>query len=228
MPRRARVGLWDRHNEAQAARRAAMTPEQRTAERQAKKLKMLVPVACAPVRGDPEAIDWDTCGCGYVPRTGPNGKPLPKSGPNAEPAWRWSEEASTTGRPCLRDKVSDMALKVYRIGYRHNLIELHQEGGFPDDLYWGPHGPKLIIRELKAMKPDWKRGQKQHLLSLQEAEQNVGIWFPCCLLSGWIDEEMAALAGVKPKGTYARRIPGLPNKPLTWAGIANGDLDAAD
>jgi hypothetical protein len=222
--RRGRVGLYDRHNEARRERLDAMTPEQRQLARAAEKAKALVPVGCAPVSRDPEAIDWEYHECGYEPRTKPDGKPLPKSGPNAEPAWRWTEEKGTSGRPCLRAAVKDLALKVYKIGYRHNLIELHQEGGFPDDQYWGPGG--LIVRELKAMKPDWKRGQKQHLLSLSEVPGlDVAVWFPCCLLSGRIDEEMARVAGCEPKGTYARSRRGQPNPKLTWEAIANGALD---
>lgn len=199
-----------------------MTPERRKLARAAEKARMTEPVRCAPVKGDPEAIDWEFHECGYVPRPGKDGRPLPKSGPNAEPAWTWTEEANRSRKPVLRTAVKSLALEVYRIGYRHNLIELHQEGGFPDDQYWGPGGQ--IIRELKAMRPDWKRGQKQHLLSLQEAGLDVAVWFPCCLLSGFIDEEMAAVAGVAPKGTYARRVPGVANQPWTWKEIADGAL----
>jgi hypothetical protein len=223
----ARVGLYDRHNEARQARLAAMTPQQRAVERAAAKLKMLEPVTTAPVRGDPDGIAWENCDCGYVPRTGPGGRPLPKSGINAEPAWRWTEEKPRGRKPYLRAVLKDMALKVYKIGYRHNPLELHSEGGFPDDIYWGPHGPGLIVRELKAMRPDWKRGQKQHLLSLQEAGVNVAVWYPCCLLSGLIDQEMAQLAGVPPKGAYARRDARTPNRPLTWKDIADGALEDA-
>lgn len=209
------------------AQDAKKTPEQRAAERTAAKLKLLKPVVTAPVIGDPEGIAWDKCDCGYVPRTRPGGKPMPKSGPAAEPAWRWTEEPGRGGKPCLRNHVQDLALKVYRIGYRHNNVEVYNTGGFPDDMYWGRFGPKLIIRELKAMRPDWKRGQKQHLLSLQEAGLNVAVWYPCCLLSGLIDEEMAELAGVAPKGTYARRVSGTPNRPPTWEDIAKGALGEA-
>lgn len=222
--RRPRVGLWDAHSKARSERLAAMTPEQRQLEKAKQKALLLQPVKCAPVKADPFAIDWETHECGYVPRTKSDGKPLPKSGPNAEPAWRWTEEKSPTGKSSLRAAVREMALKVYRIGYRHSEIELHSEGGFPDDLYWGPGG--LKIRELKAMRPDWKRGQKQHLLSLSEAGLNVGVWFPCCLLSGWIDEEMAEIAGVTSKGTYARTHRGQPNSALTWKAIADGALSA--
>lgn len=226
MPRRPRVKLYDPHNQARAQRLAAMTPEQRVIHRAKEKRQALEPVACAPVRGNPAAIDWESHNCGYVPRIGTNGKVLPKT---REPAWQWTEEKGTAGRPYLRSAVQDLALKVYRIGYRHSEVELTQDnGGFPDDLYWGPHGPKLIIRELKPMRPQWKRGQKQHLLSLREADQDVGVWFPCCLLSGWIDEEMASLAGVAPKGTYARRQRGVPNKPVTWEDVAKGALSNFD
>lgn len=224
---RGRVGIYDRHNEVRAAKLAAMTPQQRATQRAAAKLKLLEPVAVAPVVGDPNGIAWETCDCGYVPQVGPGGKALPKSGVNAEPAWRWTEEKSRGRKPYLRAVVKDMALKVYKIGYRHNPIELHSGDGFPDDIYWGRFGPKLIIRELKAMRPEWKRGQKQHLLSLQEAGQDVAVWYPCCLLSGLIDQEMAALAGVRPKGFYARCAAGTPNAPLTWEDVAKGALDEA-
>lgn len=219
---RRRVGVWDRNNEARAARLAAMTPEQKAVEKAKQKRRLTELVNCAPVEGDPFAIDYELHDCGYVPKTRPDGKPLPKSGPNAEPAWRWREERGTSGQSCLRATVKDLALKVYKIGYRHSKIELHNEGGFPDDMYWGPGG--LIFRELKAMRPDWKRGQKQHLLSLHENGQNVSVWFPCCLLSGRIDNEMAEVAGVAPKGAYARRVAGEPNRPLTWSEVANGAL----
>lgn len=225
MTGRRRPGVYDGNHQARAERLAAMTSEQRTLARAAAKLKALEPVKCAPVSRDPESVAWEKCDCGYIPRTGKNGKALPKSGPNAEPAWRWTEESGSSGKSCLRTAVKDLALKVYKIGYRHNAIELYNEGGFPDDIYWGPGG--LIIRELKAMRPDWKRGQKQHLMSLQEAHQNVSVWFPCCLLSGLIDEEMAQLAGVAPKGTYARRERAVPNNPLSWEAIADGALDGA-
>lgn len=226
MPRRGgRIGIYDRYNEHQKAQLAAMTPEQRAQYRAAQKRKKLLPVSCAPVKGDPEGIDWEYHECGYVPPLGRDGKPRPKSGPNADPAWLWSEERGTTGRPSMRVTIQDLALKVYRLGHRHNKVELHSEGGFPDDIFWGPHGPGLIIRELKAMKPDWKRGQKQHLLSLQEAGVNVAVWYPCCILSGLVDEELAELAGVKPHGTYARRERSVPNAPLTWEAIAGGALN---
>lgn len=231
---RRRVGLYDTHNHARSERLAAMTPEQRKLAREAEKAKALLPVSCAPVRGDPEGIDWMACDCGYVPRTQANGKPMPQT---REPAWQWTEEKGTSGKACLRTAVKNLALVVYKIGYRHNSIELHNEGGFPDDIYWrrctehsdpSKWGPDaLIIRELKAMRPDWKRGQKQHLLSLQEAGVNVAVWKPCCLLSGLIDEEMAKLAGVEPKGTYARNRHGHPNSPLTWQSIADGALNEA-
>jgi hypothetical protein len=222
---RGRVGIYDQHNKHRAAKLAAMTPQQRAAERAAEKLKLLEPVRVAPVIGDPESIAWEKCDCGYVPRTRPDGKPLPKSGPNAEDAWRWTEEKPRTGRgPYLRGVVPALAVDVYKIGSRHNPIELHSGDGFPDDIYWGRFGPKLIFRELKAMRPLWKRGQKQHLLSLQEAGLNVGVWFPCCLLSGLVEEEMAELAGVEPKGPYARRPGRTPNRPLTWEDIAEGAL----
>lgn len=221
MTRRGRVGLYDRHNEFRAARLAAMTPEQRAAKVAADKLKLLEPVATAPVVGDPDSIDWLACDCGYTPLTDRNGKVLPQT---RQPAWRWTEEKNTSGRPYLRGAVKDLALKVYRIGYRHNPIELHSESGFPDDLFWGRFGPRLIIREFKAMRVQWKRGQKQHLLSLQEAGLDVAVRRPCCLLSGLIDEEFAQLAGVKPKGTYARRVVGTPNRAPTWQDIAEGAL----
>jgi hypothetical protein len=224
MTGRRRVGLWDRHNEVRAERREAMTPEQRKLAQEVEKAKKLRRVACAPVVGDPEAIDWRACDCGYQ-RPTRNGKPVTQA---QDPAWQWTEEQGRSGKPCLRKAVKEMALRAYKIGYRHNTIELHNEGGFPDDMYWGPHGPKLIIRELKAMRPDWKPGQKQHLLSLQEVGQNVAVWFPCCLLSGLIDMEMAELAGVPPKGRGAQRLKGELNRELSWADVAGGALDPDD
>jgi hypothetical protein len=223
MPRQ-RIGLYDRYNEAQAQRQAAMTPEQRALQRKIDQAKKLLPVKCAPVQGDPLAIDWERHDCGYIPQTGPNGKVLPKT---RERAWQMTEEKGTSGKPYLRTAVKDLALLVYRLGYRHSLIELHQESGFPDDLYWGPHGPGLLVRELKAMRPDWKQGQKQHLLSLREAGLDVGVWFPCCYLSGRIDEEMAELAGMEPRGPYARTRRGTPNPSLTWQDIADGAFNGA-
>jgi hypothetical protein len=228
MTGRRRVGIYDRFNEARREKLAAMTPEQRKLHQEVEKRKKLLPVSCAPVKGNPEAIDWEYHECGYVPLPGRNGKPRPKSGLHAEPAWQWTEEKGTSGKPSMRAAIDALAGKVYRVGHRHNRVELHQEGGFPDDLFWGPYGPQLIIRELKAMRPDWKRGQKQHLLSLQEAGLNVDVWFPCCVLSGRVDEELAELAGVAPKGTYARRERGVPNQPLTWEDIADGAFDSVD
>lgn len=222
MAGRRRVGLWDAHTKARSEKLAAMTPEQRELQRKIDKAKKLLPVGCAPVKGDPLAVDWEYHECGYVPRTRPDGKPMAKSGPHAEDAWRWTEEKSPAGKSSLRAAVKKLALDVYRLGYRHSEIELLNEGGFPDDMYWGPGG--LIIRELKAMRPDWKRGQKQHLLSLQEAGLDVAVWFPCCLLSGLIDEELAALAGVEPRGPYARARRGQANPILTWEAIRDGAL----
>lgn len=228
MPGRGRTGIWDRHNQVRSQRTADLTPEQRQRQAQIRQRKLLEPVTNAPTVGDWTLIDWELHECGYVPATRPDGKPLPKSGPNAEPAWRWTEEKNTTGRPYLRAVVNDLASKVYQLGHRHSRVELHNESGYPDDQFWGRYGPKLIIRELKAMRPDWKRGQRQHLLSLLEAGQDVGVWFPCCYLSGRIDEELAALAGVPARGPYARIHRGVPNKPLTWEDVAAGALDTTE
>ena len=214
-----------------------MTPEQKqlaAAKAAADKLKL---VNCAPVKADPFAIDWEYHECGYARRTKPDGKPLPNTGPNAEPAWRWTEDPSPSGRPSMASYIKDLLRGVYvwvdqhgerrpLIGHRHNPIELHTEGGFPDWLFWGASGPGLIIRELKKMDHDWQRGQKQHLLSLQEAGQDADVWYPCCILSGRVDEELAALAGVAPKGTYARTRSGQANRTLDWKAIADGALSA--
>lgn len=228
-PRRGRLGVYDTHNRVRQERQEEMTPEQRKLDREIEKAKALQPVSCAPVLGDPQAIDWfgdpDYHHCGYVPKTKPDGRPLPKSGPNAEPAWRWREERGAKGQATLRSEVNRLARLVYKLGHRHSTVELQDGDGYPDDEFWGRHGPKRIVRELKAMEHTWRRGQKQHLRSMLEADQDVGVWFPCCLLAGRVDEELAALAGAKPKGTYARTHRDRPYQPLSWAAVADGALD---
>jgi hypothetical protein len=225
MPGRRRVGLWDAHTAARKAKQDALTPEQKAAARAKKKQMLLVPVPGAPTVGDPEAVDW-SCNCGYEPKLGPNGKVLPQT---QEPAWQWTEEAGTGRKPSMRRHIADLCLKVYPVGYRHNAIELHNEGGFPDDLYWGPSGPLFLVRELKAMRHEWQRGQKQHLLSLRQAGLNVAVYYPCCILSGHVDEELASLCGRKPCGPYARTRHGQANPGnLSWTEIADGALNVDD
>src|ERR1700754_1461538 len=49
--------------------------------------------------------------------------------------------------------------------------------------------------------PQWA-----HLTSMRAAGLDVGVWRPCCLLSGRISAELAAIAGVDPADEYA--VPG--------------------
>lgn len=197
----------DQKNKAETARRKAGAPA---------RVKV---IRTAPVVGDPEAVDWDTCGCGYQ-RAVENGKPMPQT---REPAWQWTEEPSRGGKADLKTAVKNLAVAVYGLGYFRSGIELLDYGGFPDNLFWGPKPPNLLVRELKAMRHTWQPGQKQHLLSMRERGLDTGVWKPCCLLSGRIDDELAALAGKTPSGAYARthRQAG---SGLTWGQVAAGAL----
>lgn len=179
-------------------------------------------IRTAPVQGDPDAIDWMACDCGYVRPTS-NGKPVPK---RLDQAYQWTENPGRGRKPALLTEVRQLALRVYGLGYFHSGISIFEDPGYPDIDLWGPAGPRRLVRELKAMNGTWQPGQKQHLLSLHESGFNVAVWKPCCLLSGLVDLEMADLAGVPPKGRGELRLRGRLGQAPTWQDVADGHIFA--
>lgn len=187
-------------------------------------LKREKTILCGAYDGDPTSIDWMNCNCGYQPPTS-GGKKVPQ---RLDPAWTlWVEQSSPTpGKKSLHKEVKSLVTEVYvvnkvpLIGYHHNVVPLGTHGGYPDLTLWGNGRPGIMWREEKAMRGAWEPGQREHLFSLHQKGFDVGVWKPCCLLSGRIDLELAQLAGVPPKGRGAQRLKGTLYKRLTWEGFA--------
>lgn len=182
-------------------------------------------ILSGPYDGDPLAIDWMACGCGYQPPTS-RGKPVPQY---ADPAYAlWVEGTPRgAGKQSLHKAIKELVKDTYRglLGYHHNTVPLGTDPGFPDLTLWGRGEPCIMYREEKAMKGGFEQGQREHLLSLRQRDLDVRVWKPCCYLSGLIDLELAMLAGVAPRGRGAQRLQGTLNKTMTWDDVAAGALD---
>lgn len=174
--------------------------------------------------GDLDQINWMNCQCGYQRPTS-RGKPVPQY---ADPAWAlWVEGTPrTAGKKSLHKEIKTLVKDVYpMIGYHHNVVALGTDPGYPDLTLWGPGDSGVMWREEKAMNGSWEEGQREHLLSLHQKGFDVGVWKPCCLLSGLIELQLADLAGVEPRGRGLQRQRGTINKRLGWKDIAEGALN---
>lgn len=180
-------------------------------------------IMCGPFEGDPKTIKWLACQCGYAPPTS-GGRPVPRA---ADPAYAiWVEGTPrTAGKKSLHRAVKELCKDVYPVGYHHNTVALGSDPGYPDLTLWGNGEPGVMWREEKSMTGAFEEGQAEHLLSLHEKGFDVGVWKPCCLLSGRIELELARLAGVAPKGRGLQRARGTLNQQLSWQDIAAGALN---
>ena len=66
--------------------------------------------------------------------------------------------------------------------------------GWPDWAITGPGG--AMIRELKRQDEDPTPIQERWLLSLRAAGWDADVWKPCCILSGRMSRELAAIARI--------------------------------
>jgi hypothetical protein len=173
--------------------------------------------------GPLDQVDWLTCHCGYQPPTS-GGKKVPQY---ADPAYAvWTEGTPrTAGKQSLHTHIKTLVKDVYTtIGYHHNTVALGTDPGWPDLTLIGPGEPNIMFREEKAMRCAWEEGQREHLLSMQQKGFDVGVWKPCCLLSGRVELELARLADIPPQGRGLQRQRGQLNRQLTWKDIADGAL----
>lgn len=66
--------------------------------------------------------------------------------------------------------------------------------GWPDWAVVGAGG--FIMRELKRQNEKPTAAQEKWLDTLERAGVDVGVWKPCCVLSGRIARELALVAGI--------------------------------
>lgn len=134
------------------------------------------------------------CACAgvYRPVLSPAGK-LVKT---REPAWRMMEQ--TRDPDCLQEHCRALS-KIYRLGYQHHKDSRGSGGGYPDVHMWTclrpGGGGGSVHAELKRMDRDPSTEQIRVMAELQDAGNLVYLIRPCCLLTGAVDDLMAALAG---------------------------------
>jgi hypothetical protein len=145
--------------------------------------------------------DWRVCGCDYATPT-VDGKPVRQAD---DPAYaEWSEQPAE-GRTPLARVVRELVL-VYGLGYFDAKDAFRGFPGWPDVTIWSAGRwvagvqigayPRRLVRELKGMTTQIYAQQLATLTTLRLAGDDVGVWKPCCLLSGRISAELMALAGV--------------------------------
>ena len=156
----------------------------------------------------PDGVDiqlWEQCGCDYQPPH-VDGRPVPQ---NADPAWtQWSEDPTHTaaGKQSLRlaltrkprsgDPGGLLGPNFYQLPHFHSGDARKDQPGFPDLLIWSERGREAW--ELKKMGEVPTLPQAVHMTSLGHGRGFVvRLVRPCCLLSGWVDRWLAALAGVE-------------------------------
>lgn len=143
----------------------------------------------------PDAPERCACAGRYRPQLNAKGK-LVKS---REPAWRMFEQTRDPG--CLQERFRALA-KFYRVDYQHHLHSRGSTSGYPDVHTWAD-GKGSLYAELKRMRRDYpdrrddpSPAQVARMASLQGAGHLVYLVRPCCMLSGAVDEMLAAFTGV--------------------------------
>lgn len=159
-----------------------------------------VPTAPLPAGVLPDP--WDTCGCNYEPPQ-VNGKRVPQ---RLDPAWQWTEEPSHRGnniQTALRPQIQLLLWGNDRLGIEacypitgfHSGDPRFDPPGMADLLLW-PIGHPSAAREIKKMGRSPELHQAITLTAMARAGCDVGIWRPCCLLSGHISRQLSAWSGV--------------------------------
>jgi hypothetical protein len=112
-----------------------------------------------------------------------------------DPAWSMMEQTRDPG--CLQEHCRFLG-KVYRLGYQHHKSSRGSGAGYPDVHLWTPlrdGGGGSAYAELKRMGEDPTDDQVRVMAELQDAGHLMYLARPCCLLTGFVDELMAAFAG---------------------------------
>jgi hypothetical protein len=92
----------------------------------------------------------------------------------------------------LREYLKEFRLKLAYHPWRQHARRARE--GWPDWAITGRGG--FIVRENKRQGEDPEEAQEEWLDSLQAAGVDVGVWKPCCVLSGRMARELAAVAGI--------------------------------
>ena len=95
----------------------------------------------------------------------------------------------------LRAYLEDFGLKLAYHAWKQHAQRARE--GWPDWAITGVGG--FMMRELKRQSKDPTEKQEAWLESLHRGGVDVGVWKPCCVLTGRMARELAALAG--------RRVP---------------------
>jgi hypothetical protein len=137
--------------------------------------------------------DPDRCACDDTYEPVLNGKGvLVKS---RDRAWSMMEQTRDPG--CLQEHCRFLG-KAYRLGYQHHKHSRWSGAGYPDVHLWTPLRPGgggSAYVELKRMGEDPGVDQVRVMAELQDAGHLMYLARPCCLLTGVVDELMAAFAG---------------------------------
>lgn len=175
----------------------------------------------APLPAGMQPLPWNVCGCSYRPPE-VDGRKVPQ---RLDPVWEFTEDPPPDRRqtrPALRKIVQRMLWggkqgkiilpPLYPVGGFHSGDPRYEKPGFPDLILWPSARP--MVRELKRMGKVPELAQATHMTSMHVAGWDVGLWRPCCLLSGRISAELARAAGtdLHPHDEYAGyRVRALPD-----------------
>lgn len=92
----------------------------------------------------------------------------------------------------LRAYLRDFGLTLAYHPWRQHAKRARE--GWPDWSLAGPGG--FMVRELKRQREKPTPAQEAWLDAMEAAGVDVGVWKPCCVLSGRMARQLAALAGI--------------------------------
>lgn len=103
------------------------------------------------------------------------------------------DEGDNSVESHLRAYLKDLRLPLAYHPWRQHAQRARE--GWPDWAMTGPGG--FMVRELKRQAKEPTKAQEAWLESLYRAGIDVGVYKPCCVLSGRMARELAVIAGVR-------------------------------
>jgi hypothetical protein len=103
-------------------------------------------------------------------------------------------EAELLGNITLGTRKRPGLCERYGLTWYHTYSSKKSPSGFPDLVIAGRW---VVYRELKRQAENPTKAQRDWIAALEAAGADVGVWRPSDWLSGKVQRELAALAGLK-------------------------------